>query len=883
MTHPLGISGYDDRRWRLQEVPQMEAKLRALLELGQLQLRVGSLFAHAEAVKLTRDYAAAHAGYTEYIAASRAYLKATVDFNALFPESPYTVPDVARPLVNALMVAADIAYSLGDRAASEALRMDAIDLSRTYLARRGTAESERSRAASLTLEGRFNEAIVALMGARDVALESGDRITLARIAIDLADVLQWLGDLRRAKEEIDHAASIIEPVVGERGITQGDVLTGVQTSISSILQGKGDPGDAERNVQLYRAFTEITYYRGLIAKSLGEWEEAEHHFARVLPEYRALGAAEGIECQLAQIKLGRGQHAEALNQARRLAPVFELGHFRPKRGVLQKLLAECLHASGDSDAALRLVSESIQDLKQRHFDPDALWRSQLLSARIWSDKGDRAQALQAYREAIGTIIELRRAPLGYRLDSTFLADKKQLFWQGIAEAALADQGADCCRFMENIKSRTLTAVLSIPRSGSETGSGLNERFDALATQLDAIEYQAYREGWTRERTSRHQALLEQRSELLERIRISDPRWRSLSQSPQLDLDALLEVLSGRSQAALTLYYQPPELIVALLFDGEIRCAKVTMKGDVTSKLAAYAMNLQNKRPNPFQHDLSVEFSIQAMDLIPAPFLARASAARSLVVIPHGLLHVVPWAALVHEGKRLFERLPVGILPNLASLLGRGDFAKPLGCALIGVAQYAGLEGLKDLPSTRSELEDIAGLYRDAALAVRGPLLDADATEQAFWTLTQSVSGPGNMLHLSCHGTFVLNEPMTSGLLLFDAKLDAAEVARAVLRFDEVVLSACSTGWRPTRVGDVALNADEILGIPAGFLEAGAKAVLVSIPVSEGRAARALTTHYHRARVAGDTPLHSLQAAQKRMLQSSAAPGTWVGFALYGSA
>jgi CHAT domain-containing protein len=123
--------------------------------------------------------------------------------------------------------------------------------------------------------------------------------------------------------------------------------------------------------------------------------------------------------------------------------------------------------------------------------------------------------------------------------------------------------------------------------------------------------------------------------------------------------------------------------------------------------------------------------------------------------------------------------------------------------------------------------------------------------------------------------------MSSGLLLFDSKVDAAEVARARLPFAEVVLSACSTGWRPTQVQDVVLTADEILGIPGGFFESGAGAVLVSIPKAAGKAASALTTHYHRQRVAGDSPLYAFRAAQQKLLDDGVAPGTWVGFTLYG--
>jgi CHAT domain-containing protein len=858
-----------------------EARLGALLELARFQPELGSLFINAEQLKLGGDFGAAHAAYQRYIAQSRVYLKATIDFNARFPGPPLTLPEIVQPLINALMVDADIVQALGDRVAAGHLRDEALQVSSTHLGRRGTAEAERSRAASLTLEGRFNEAIVALMGARDVALETGDTLRSARIAIDLADILHWLGDMARAEEEIDHAASIIGPILGKHEIAQKDILVGVAASISSIMAGRGDAGEALGAAQLYRAFTEITYYRGLIAKARAQWDQAERHFTRVLSDYQALGSGQAVEFQLAQITLGRGEYAKALSQAQSIAAVFERGAFRPKRAVLHRLQAECFHALGDSTTALQLIDESIQDLSSLHYDPDALWRSQHLRAHICSDNGDREQALQSWRGAIETISDLRRAPLGYRLDSTYLADKKDLYSEAISEAARADRAADCCRFIENIKSRTLSAVLSTPRSKSESSQDLKSQFDEITQQLDAVEYQAYREGWTNERTSNRRVMLKRRAELLERIRIADPRWRALSHSRQINIDAALRVLSSRSQAAVTLYYEPPELSAVLLFAGGVRVGQLQVTEKLAANLAEYSKNLQKPNPDFHKYDLSTEYSVQAEDLIPASLLEQALTARSLIMIPHGLLHLVPWAGLIYEGKRLFERLPVGLLPNLDTAVTEIRPSKPRNAALMGVGHYPGFQKLGDLPSAPGEMKDIGDIYHDADVEVRGPVLDGEATERAFWDLVKHATGPGNLLHLSCHGMIVPKEPMNSGLLLFDSKVDAAEVARTPLPFDEVVLSACSTGWRPTEVGDILLTADEILGIPAGFLEAGVKSVLVSITQAQGPAARALTTHYHRKRALGDPPLLAFQAAQKQMLESGTAPSMWIGFALYG--
>ncbi|UCD57689.1 MAG: CHAT domain-containing protein [Candidatus Hydrogenedentota bacterium] len=859
----------------------MDEKLKALLKMWQLQTEAADLFIQAEAAKASGDYETARPIYDDYIAKSKAYLQAALDFNNQFPESPYDIVPIAQPLVNAMMVQADVVQAIGDREAAKVLRKEAIEISRAHLDRTGSADTERSLAGALTLEGRFNEAIVALLRARDVFMEQNDQLTVARVTIDLADILQWLGDYRRAKEEIEHAQMIVEPVLEGKQPTQSDVLSGLMSSISSIMSDQGDSGEAMRATQLYRAATEVTYYHGLISRALEEWDEAERCMNEVLPEYQKLGSGEAIEYQLAQIKIGRGQVREGLEQSRLIEHQFYQGAFRPKLGVLQRLQAECLHALGQTAEARRLVEESIADLTEVYFDPDALWRSQWLRAQIGVGECDTEQAVGYFQDAIETINLLRRAPLGYRLDSTFLENKKEIYSEAIQRTLAAEAVLDCCRFMESLKSRTLTAVLSVPKSGAAVDSDLESQLDETTRQLDAMEYQGYREGWSRDRRLTHRDLLQKRADLLERIRISDPRWRTFTEPVQVDFNELLELLSRRSQAALMLHCEPPDLNAVLLFDGQAKGEQMRIPEQTLESLADYAKNFQNSNYDPFKHDFSVEYGVAASDLIPSSLLREAVKAESLVVIPHGQLHLLPWGGLVHENRRLFEQLPVGILPNLSILSAVSGPITPQQVALVGVPSYQGMDAVGDLPSARKEIEDIVSVYQAADIEILNPLLDEAATEAAFWKLADSISGDGNVLHMSCHGTIVPNEPMNSGMLLFDSKVDAAEVARARLPFDEVVLSACSTGWRPTQVKDVVLTADEILGIPAGFLESGASAVLVSIPKAEGQAARALTTHYHERRVAGDSPLCAFKSAQEHLLKQGVAAGAWVGFTLYG--
>ena len=99
------------------------------------------------------------------------------------------------------------------------------------------------------------------------------------------------------------------------------------------------------------------------------------------------------------------------------------------------------------------------------------------------------------------------------------------------------------------------------------------------------------------------------------------------------------------------------------------------------------------------------------------------------------------------------------------------------------------------------------------------------------------------------------------MLVIDGKVDAAELADTHVRYDEVVLSACSTGWRPQAAQGIELSGDDVLGLPGALLEAGARAVVVSIPKAADEATRDVHARLPRSprrgpaaarRVPGDT-------------------------------
>jgi len=847
------------------------SKTEILMEYYHRQSESMSLLFESDRLKNEGKLDAAVDAYGRLAAALRRQLELAEINNLHYSDTPFGIGPIVGPLSNALSTLGDVLEALGKLDDAEEVREEAMRVSGRHLSDEDRAGRERQRANTLVAQGRFNEALVALAAARDIFEERGDALNMASVAANIAGVLEWLGDYERALIEVDRAARLIEPLTSGAQPSQSDIL-------ASLLGGQLE--DAQTNANLMRISLEIDQTRARVNRYAGNFAEAERQFTDILPRVPQNVAA-GIVFQMAAVLIGEGRFGEGLSCLEGIEQAFS-GLFRPKWGVFLSLKGEALLGLDRPGDALACLDESVLDLSD-YRDPDCLWKARWRRARALKALGRQDEALSAFAEAAETVNGLRRAPLGYRLDSTYLRDKLPLFGSAIALACESGEAESCCRLMEMIKSRILTSTLSIPAGGQpETATDLDRRVDELSRRIDALEYTGFNQGWTDKLEERRRRLLSERSDLTERIRIADPRWRSLSQPVPFDLDETLDLLRTRGQAVLTLFSRPDRVTAVLLKDGQCRAARAMLSAEAGAALAGYLDNLQRVRPDPKSFDPSAQFGLSADSLVSRDLLEPALHASSLVVVPHGNLHLLPWAGLLFEGKRLFEYCPVGLAPNVSCLLALdADFSGAPGIALIGDPDYARLPNLAPLGLAAEELRTISETYPSNRV-IGNPLLGAEATEGSFWQLTRHEESPGSILHVACHGTFETGDPMNSSLLMTDAKVDATEIARSRLAFQEVVLSACSTGHRPTQVRGIELTGDDILGLPGAFLEAGVRSVLVSIPPARDDATLAFMTIYHEQRAKGDWPMRALQATQTTMIEDDGfPPHLWVGFTVYG--
>jgi CHAT domain-containing protein len=239
----------------------------------------------------------------------------------------------------------------------------------------------------------------------------------------------------------------------------------------------------------------------------------------------------------------------------------------------------------------------------------------------------------------------------------------------------------------------------------------------------------------------------------------------------------------------------------------------------------------------------------------------AGAPAKLVIVPHGLLHQVPFHALFDGEGYLLERFEISYAPSTRVYsLCQEKTPRRSGRALVmGVADPL-------IPAVEKEAQAVARYLPGAEV-----LSDERATTEAL----RNGSSGCSVVHLACHGLFRADNPMFSSLKLQDGWLTAAEVMRLDLAGALVTLSACESGRNEVIVGD------EPIGLTRAFLGVGASSLVVSLWLVQDEATASLMEEYYERLRGGAGPAEALRGAQLAIKEEYPHPYYWAPFVLVG--
>ncbi len=253
----------------------------------------------------------------------------------------------------------------------------------------------------------------------------------------------------------------------------------------------------------------------------------------------------------------------------------------------------------------------------------------------------------------------------------------------------------------------------------------------------------------------------------------------------------------------------------------------------------------------------------------APLLQHIKTSQ-VIIVPHGILHYVPFAALT-DGHRYFGddhtiyHLPsASVLPSLRRRTG-GE-----GRRILSLSQSQA-SGLSSLSYVDEEASSVARLYNARSL------LTGRATRTEFLKRASHY----DMLHIAAHAELNQTSPLFSRIHLASegdesGAIEVREVyAMSLGRTNLVVLSACETQLGAQSRGD------DIVGLNRAFIYAGASFVIASLWTVDDKATSLLMKIFYSHLKRGRSKAAALQAAQIATRRKYPHPYYWAGFVLTG--
>lgn len=273
-------------------------------------------------------------------------------------------------------------------------------------------------------------------------------------------------------------------------------------------------------------------------------------------------------------------------------------------------------------------------------------------------------------------------------------------------------------------------------------------------------------------------------------------------------------------------------------------------------------------------------------------LADVLTTEQVRIVPHQMMHYVPFSALTDGTSYISNQHTLFLLPSASTLRLVQENAAQKQSSDAPVALVFGDPAVDEsyqksaLPLARTEALSIANLlsidfYRDS-----------EASEQQ---LRQRIT-EADIVHLAAHGVYNRNNPIDSALYLAgdpdslpdsDGRLRVGEIFNLQLpNTTLVVLSACETNTRasidPEREDRGLSKGDEVVSLTRAFFMAGSPSVLSTLwQVNDKETHDLMVAFYTYWQQDGMSKTEALRAAQEELQDAGVGPFYWGAFHLYG--
>jgi CHAT domain-containing protein len=350
--------------------------------------------------------------------------------------------------------------------------------------------------------------------------------------------------------------------------------------------------------------------------------------------------------------------------------------------------------------------------------------------------------------------------------------------------------------------------------------------------------------------------------------VRDAESSGLLSSKSATLEEIREGLSAES--SLIEYFQTQDrLLAAIVTHKAINIVTVAQASEIMPLVERLEFQLNKFRlgsnyVNMFGDSLLKTTQHHLMELYTKLFspVEERLEGQHLLIVPHGLLHRLPFQALFNGRQYLIDRFSITYAPS--ATIHRLCHSRPVnkqGSALVmGIPDIAA-------PLILDEATTVSKILPRAEL-----LLNEKATAVAL----QKKSLECSLIHIATHGYYRQDSPMFSGIRLGDSILSLYDLYHFKLPVELITLSGCATGVSTVRGGD------ELLGLVRGLIFAGAKAALLTLWDVQDRSTLEFMTSFYQHFIAGENKAVALQKAVHIIRERYPHPYYWAPFSLVGN-
>ena len=542
------------------------------------------------------------------------------------------------------------------------------------------------------------------------------------------------------------------------------------------------------------------------------------------------------------------------------------------------------------------VLAALRDVDSTAFPADfaALAEMHALAARAFARRGMLDSAAAMGNRAIASVERVRADLTSEPLRRALLADRSGVYAEQVITLLRLHRVGDAFSVADGARSRGLVDFLASARKdlpGRPTAGGFDEgerllrQIEVLLARLKSIDSVPARE--------RSPGAVTMSADLMARLEKARGDYESLLARAVRDEPAAAALLGVRrpsldqvqralepGEALLEYLVAPDRIVIFVATRDGLRSFQVPGAAGTLTDRVGLLRELWGANDSDWHQGLPAARALDSVLLQPLLRSGTLKGVRRLVVVPHGVLGQLPFAALVdvQTGRFVAQDFEVSYLPSGGTLPALRRSGNAGGVSLGGVA-FAPFP--RELPASAGEVAAVQRVVPGLSTAV-----GKSATEEA---VRNALGSPG-IVHVASHGTLNSRNPMfarvelapvSRGSSANDGRLEVHELLDTSVRSHLVFLSGCETSVAQSWIDD-AVRGTDYTTLAQALLYAGAANVVGTLwRVDDSGASLFAETFYAPLMKSGLTT--ALASAQRTMIASPkfAHPYYWAGYILTG--